>query len=62
MQRPDGSWVYLRLSTRTIAQVERADIAWKEAVLKGGYWLRKPDPNAEEAIVAGTQTVSVVPA
>lgn len=51
MQKPDGSSVYLRLSTRTIAQVERADDDWEEDALKGGYWLCKPDPNAEIAII-----------
>ncbi len=51
MQRPDGSSVYLRLSTRAIAQVERADDAWETDAIKGGYWLRRPEPGAEAAIV-----------
>jgi pyruvate dehydrogenase E1 component len=51
MQKPDGSSVYLRLSTRTIAQVERANTDWEEEALKGGYWLRKPGPDAEAAII-----------
>jgi pyruvate dehydrogenase E1 component len=51
LQRPDGSSVYLRLSTRTIRQVERAGDAWEADALKGGYWLRKPGPAAEAAIV-----------
>lgn len=51
MQQPDGSSVYLRLSTRSIAQIERADDAWKADALQGGYWLKKPGPNAEAAIV-----------
>lgn len=51
MQQPAGSSVYLRLSTRTIQQIERAGSDWEEGALKGGYWLRRPDPGAEAAIV-----------
>ena len=46
-----GESTYLRLSTRSVRQVERADDAWREAALKGGYWLREPDSGAEAAIV-----------
>jgi pyruvate dehydrogenase E1 component len=49
---PNGESTYLRLSTRSIGQVERTDDSWKEDALKGGYWLRQPGPNAEAAIVA----------
>jgi pyruvate dehydrogenase E1 component len=49
---PAGESTYLRLSTRSIQQVERSDDAWREGALSGGYWLRKPGPNAEAAIVA----------
>ena len=49
---PDGESTYLRLSTRSIDQVERADDGWKDGALNGGYWLREPGPNAEAAIVA----------
>jgi len=49
---PDGESTYLRLSTRSIRQVERNGEAWKDGALKGGYWLREPGPNAEAAIVA----------
>jgi pyruvate dehydrogenase E1 component len=49
---PGGESTYLRLSTRSIQQVERADDGWKDGALKGGYWLREPGPNAEAAIVA----------
>jgi pyruvate dehydrogenase E1 component len=49
---PDGERTYLRLSTRSIAQVERADDGWRDSALKGGYWLREPGPSAEAAIVA----------
>ncbi len=51
LQRPDGESVYLRLTTRTIAQVARGDDAWKEGALAGGYWLRPPAPGAEAALV-----------
>ncbi len=53
MQRPDkeGGSVYLRLSTRTIAQPQRqlspADAADINA---GAYWMRRPGPNAEVVI------------
>ena len=50
MQRPEGSSVYLRLSTRVIPQIERANADWEADALKGAYWLRKPDGNAEAAI------------
>ena len=51
MQKPDGSSVYLRLSTRSIPQAERADAGWQADALKGGYWLRPPADNAGAAIV-----------
>jgi pyruvate dehydrogenase E1 component len=51
MQRPDGSSVYLRLTTRVIPQVIREDNAWEADALKGAYWLRRPAPGAEAAIV-----------
>jgi pyruvate dehydrogenase E1 component len=51
MQRPDGESVYLRLTTRTIRQVERSGEDWKESAVAGGYWLREPAPGAEAAIV-----------
>ena len=51
MQRPDGSSVYLRLSTRAVPQIERSSDAWEADALKGGYWLRQPGPEAEAAIV-----------
>ncbi|MBV9931510.1 MAG: transketolase [Alphaproteobacteria bacterium] len=51
LQAPDGESVYLRLTTRTIAQVERPDDGWKSDALAGGYWLREPAPGAEAALV-----------
>jgi pyruvate dehydrogenase E1 component len=51
MQRPDGESVYLRLTTRTLTQVERSGDAWKAGPVAGGYWLREPAPGTEAAIV-----------
>ena len=51
LQKPDGSSVYLRLSTRQVAQVERANTDWEADALKGGYWLRRPAAGAEAAII-----------
>jgi pyruvate dehydrogenase E1 component len=51
MQKPDGSAVYLRLSTRVVDQPHRAMSAeLREQVVCGGYWLRQPAPGAELAI------------
>ena len=49
---PDGESTYLRLSTRSIVQVEREDNGWRDGALQGAYWFRKPGENAEAAIVA----------
>ncbi|MEA3081919.1 MAG: pyruvate dehydrogenase component [Sphingomonadales bacterium] len=49
---PDGESTYLRLSTRSIVQVERSGDSWREGALAGGYWLREPGPSTEAAIVA----------
>jgi len=51
IQRPAGGSTYLRLSTRAIAQPVRENDDWQAAALAGGYWLRKPAPGAEAAIV-----------
>jgi len=51
MQKPEGSSVYLRLSTRSVPQVERENDTWEADALRGGYWLREPAPGAEMAIV-----------
>ena len=50
MQADDGGSVYLRLTTRNVAQVERTDDAWREDALKGAYWLKAPAPGAIAAI------------
>lgn len=51
MQAEDGGSVYLRLTTRVLAQVQRADDAWREDALRGAYWLKAPGPASEAAIV-----------
>ncbi|HEX7126339.1 MAG TPA: transketolase, partial [Thermodesulfobacteriota bacterium] len=52
MQQEDGGSVYLRLSTRAIAQPTRTlDEAQVADVLAGGYWRRAPGPGAEIAVV-----------
>ena len=48
MQRPDGGAVYFRLSTRVIAQLRRP-LPVADAI-EGGYWMRRPGPNAEAVI------------
>ncbi|MBI5263743.1 MAG: transketolase [Bradyrhizobium sp.] len=52
----EGSSVYLRLSTRTIEQVQRIMTPeLQKSITDGAYWLRKPGPNAEVVIAyAGT--------
>jgi pyruvate dehydrogenase E1 component len=60
MQREagEGGSLYLRLSTRTIEQVQRPLAALQHHdVTEGAYWLRKPGPNAE-VIVAYTGAVA----
>jgi pyruvate dehydrogenase E1 component len=60
MQRDDGEGgsVYLRLSTRTIEQVQRpVSAVLHNDITEGAYWLRKPGPNAE-VIVAYTGAVA----
>jgi pyruvate dehydrogenase E1 component len=52
MQAEDGGSVYLRLSTRTLAQPKRPlDAALHSGILDGAYWLRPPAPGTELAIV-----------
>ena len=52
MQAEDGGSVYLRLSTRPLAQPKRQLAANVADVVAGGYWLVPPAPNAALAIVA----------
>ncbi|HEY7005554.1 MAG TPA: transketolase, partial [Sphingomicrobium sp.] len=49
---PNGESTYLRLSTRSIQQIERTDDSWRADALAGGYWLREPGKESEAAIVA----------
>src|SRR6185369_10926137 len=52
MQRPEGSSIYLRLSTRNLAQPERTLSAEQQAdIVDGGYWYAAPEPGANIAIV-----------
>ena len=51
LQEESGGSVYLRLTTRTIRQIERTDRNWEQDALAGGYWLKPPGPDAEAAIV-----------
>ncbi|MFN3592049.1 MAG: transketolase, partial [Thermaurantiacus sp.] len=51
LQAPDGESVYLRLSTRSIAQPERTNDDWKADALKGGRWHIPPGPDCPVAII-----------
>jgi pyruvate dehydrogenase E1 component len=51
MQAKDGGSVYLRLTTRTIEQIDRTDAAWEQDAIRGGYWLKPPSADAEAAII-----------
>src|ERR1700761_5200619 len=54
----EGGSVYLRLSTRSIDQVQRIVPPDLQAdITQGAYWLRKPGPNAE-VIIAYTGAVA----
>ena len=51
MQREDGGSTYLRLSTRTIEQPKRMlDTALAGDIVSGGYWMRRPGPNAQVVV------------
>ena len=52
MQADDGGSVYLRLTTRTMAQPAREMTAeLRQQIMAGAYWLRAPQSGAELAIV-----------
>jgi pyruvate dehydrogenase E1 component len=51
LQAEDGGSVYLRLTTRSLAQPARQDDGWESDLLRGGYWLREPAGGASAAIV-----------
>ena len=47
-----GGSVYLRLSTRSIDQLNRRiEPELANDIVNGGYWMRKPGPNAEVVVV-----------
>jgi pyruvate dehydrogenase E1 component len=47
-----GGSVYLRLTTRPLDQLSRAlTPVLRQGIIDGGYWLRRPDPSADLAIV-----------
>ena len=47
-----GGSVYLRLSTRPVEQLQRPMTeTLHEDIIKGGYWLRRPEPSTDLAIV-----------
>ena len=57
---PDGlgGSVYLRLSTRVVEQPQRTmDDAFAADIVDGGYWMRRPGPNAQ-VVVAYTGSVA----
>jgi len=51
IQADDGGAVYLRLTTRAVAQAARTDDDWAAGALAGAYWLRPPAPGATAAII-----------
>jgi pyruvate dehydrogenase E1 component len=58
LREETGGSVYLRLSTRPVEQVARAMTPELEQdIVDGGYWLRRPGPNAE-VVVAYTGAVA----
>ena len=47
-----GGSVYLRLSTRSIDQLNRRiEPELSNDIVNGGYWMRKPGPNAEVVVI-----------
>ena len=53
MQQDDGGSIYLRLSTRSLAQPERTLTQAQQAdIVSGGYWYAPPEDGADVAIVA----------
>jgi pyruvate dehydrogenase E1 component len=52
MQQPKGSSLYLRLSTRSLAQPQRSLSAGQQRdIIDGGYWYAPPADGADVAIV-----------
>lgn len=53
-----GGSVYLRLSTRSVDQPNRIiDDSLADDIVRGGYWMRKPGPNAQ-VVIAYTGAVA----
>jgi pyruvate dehydrogenase E1 component len=53
MQQENGGSIYLRLSTRSLAQPERTLTAEQQSdIVSGGYWYAPPEDGADVAIVA----------
>ncbi len=53
MQQENGGSIYLRLSTRSLAQPERTLTAEQQNdIVSGGYWYAPPENGADMAIVA----------
>ncbi len=51
IEREQGGSTYLRLSTRSMAQIDRdMSDALASDILQGAYWLREPAPGAEIAL------------
>jgi len=58
MQRHDGGAVYLRLSTKPLAQPQRTlDEYQTNQIISGAYWVHRPDPDAK-FIIAYTGAVA----
>ena len=58
IQADDGGAVYLRLSTRPLAQPDRVlSVEARQRVVDGGYWLVPPAPGTELAIVVSGAVV-----
>ena len=59
-----GGSVYLRLSTRPLAQPQRAMTdTLRDDIIAGGYWMREPGPNAEVVIAyQGTTATAAIEA
>ncbi|HEY4168427.1 MAG TPA: transketolase [Reyranella sp.] len=52
MQKPKGSSIYLRLSTRSLEQPQRTLTTGQQAdIIDGGYWYAPPEDGADIAIV-----------
>jgi len=63
MQAEDGGSVYLRLSTRSLAQPQRAMTSeLVQHVLSGAYWLAPPPPDAEVVLVYAGAVVAEIEA